>query len=78
MVAKILTEMSVGLTPEIDAALEIAADFSGLRPSQFARQAVIEKLVREGYLETPRHRGIQKRRAETGCRIIIYRSSHCV
>ena len=53
MVAKILTEMSVGLTPEIDAALEIAADFSGLRPSQFARQAVIEKLVREGYLKHP-------------------------
>jgi hypothetical protein len=53
MTAKILSEMSVGLTPEIEAALEIAADFSGLRPSQFARQSIIEKLVRDGYLKHP-------------------------
>jgi hypothetical protein len=49
----ILTDMTVGLTQEIQAALEVAADFSGLRPAQFARQAVIEKLVREGYLRHP-------------------------
>ena len=53
MTPRILSEMSVGLTPEIEAALEIAADFSGLKPSQFGRQAIIEKLVREGFIKHP-------------------------
>ena len=53
MTARILSEMSVGLTPEIEAALEIASDFSGLKPSQFGRQAIIEKLVRDGFIKHP-------------------------
>jgi hypothetical protein len=53
MTARILSEMSVGLTPEIEAALEVAADFSGLKPSQFGRQAIIEKLVRDGFIKHP-------------------------
>jgi hypothetical protein len=56
MAAKIKTEMSVGLTPEIEEALKIATDFVGMKPSQFGRQAILEKLVREGYM---RHPGIQ-------------------
>jgi hypothetical protein len=53
MTARILTEMSVGLTAEIEAALEVAADFSGLKPSQFGRQAIIEKIVRDGFIKHP-------------------------
>ena len=57
MAAKILTEMSVGLTPEIQDALIIATEFSGMKPSQYGRQAILERLVREGFL---RHPGLAK------------------
>ena len=53
MVAKIKSEMSVGLTPEIQSALQIATEFQGMKPSQYGRQAILEKLVREGYLRHP-------------------------
>jgi hypothetical protein len=53
MVAKIKSEMSVGLTPEIESALKVATDFVGMKPSQFGRQAILEKLCREGYLRRP-------------------------
>jgi hypothetical protein len=51
--AKIKTEMSVGLTDEIQTALIMATDFVGMKPSQFCRQAILEKLVREGFLRHP-------------------------
>ena len=53
MSAKIKTEMSVGLTDEIQTALIMATDFVGMKPSQFGRQAILEKLVREGFLRHP-------------------------
>ena len=53
MAAKIKSEMSVGLTPEIEEAIKIATDFAGIKPSQYGRQAILEKLVREGYLRHP-------------------------
>jgi hypothetical protein len=53
MAAKILSEMSVGLTPEIAKALNIATEFSGLKPSQYGRMAILERLVREGFLKHP-------------------------
>jgi hypothetical protein len=53
MAAKILSEMSVGLTPEIAKALNIATEFSGLKPSQYGRMAILERLVREGFLRHP-------------------------
>ena len=53
MTAKILLEMSVGLTPEIAKALNIATEFSGLKPSQYGRMAILERLVREGFLKHP-------------------------
>ncbi len=53
MVARIKAELMVGITDEIKAALEIATEFSGMRPSQYGRQAILEKLVREGYLKHP-------------------------
>jgi hypothetical protein len=57
MTAKIKNEMSVGLTDEIKSALEMATEFVGMKASQFGRQAILEKLVRDGYL---RHPGINK------------------
>jgi hypothetical protein len=59
MVAKIKSEMSVGLTPEIEEALQIATEFQGMKPSQYGRQAILEKLVREGYLRHPAMRNYE-------------------
>jgi hypothetical protein len=53
MTAKILSEMSVGLTPEIAKALNIATEFSGPKPSQYGHMAILERLVREGFLKHP-------------------------
>ena len=50
---KYTSDLSVAVTEEIQAALEVAADFSGLKPSQFGRQAIIEKLVRDGFIQHP-------------------------
>lgn len=55
MAAKIITEMSVGLTPEIQSALTVATEFQGMKPSQYGRQAILERLVREGFLRHPMH-----------------------
>jgi hypothetical protein len=54
MTARVTLEMSVGLTPEIQRALQIATEFSGMKASQYGRQAILERLVREGYLRHPR------------------------
>jgi hypothetical protein len=56
MAAKIKSEMSVGLTPEIEEALKVATEFQGMKPSQYGRQAILERLVREGFLKHPMHR----------------------
>jgi hypothetical protein len=50
---KVTLEMSVGITPLIKDALETAAEFQGLKASQYGRHAILEKLVREGYLKHP-------------------------
>jgi hypothetical protein len=54
--ARLTIEMSVSLTPEISQALEIATEFSGMKPSQYARQAVLKRLVSQGFLEHPMKR----------------------
>lgn len=53
MAAKVTMEMSVGITPQIKTALETAVEFQGLKASQFGRQAILEKLVRDGFLCHP-------------------------
>jgi hypothetical protein len=53
MAAKIKSEVAVGVTDEIKSALEVVENFCGLKPSQFGRQAILEKLCREGYLRHP-------------------------
>jgi hypothetical protein len=51
--AKIKRERMIGLTDQIDAALMVVEDFSGLKPSQYCRQAILEKLVRDGFMQHP-------------------------
>ena len=51
--AKIKRERMIGLTDAIEAALATVEDFSGLKPSQYCRQAILEKLVRDGYMIHP-------------------------
>jgi hypothetical protein len=53
MAARILKEMSVGLTREIESALHVATEFQGTKPSQYARQAILQRLVAEGFLRHP-------------------------
>jgi hypothetical protein len=51
--AKIKLLLTVGVTNEIKNALEIAAEFGGSTCSQVARQAILEKMVREGFMQHP-------------------------
>jgi hypothetical protein len=53
MAAKIKSEMSVGLTSEIEAALNVAVEFEGIKASQFGRLAILERLVSRGYMHHP-------------------------
>ena len=53
MVAKITKELMVGLTDEQDQALSIAVDLLGFKPSQYGRQAIVERLIRDGILQNP-------------------------
>ena len=66
MAAKIKSEMSVGLTPEIAAALNVAVEFEGVKASQFGRMAILERLVARGYM---RHPGIQNYQNNTDAEI---------
>lgn len=51
--AKIKRERMIGLTDAAEAALAMVEDFSGLKPSQYCRQAIIERLVRDGLMVHP-------------------------
>jgi hypothetical protein len=53
MTARVTEELSVGLTGEMLHALIIATQFQGMKPSQYGRQAILERLVREGFLQHP-------------------------
>jgi hypothetical protein len=50
---KIETEVAVGLTRQMREALEIATEFSGTKASAYARQAILRRLVDEGFLRHP-------------------------
>jgi hypothetical protein len=54
--------LSVGITEQIKRELELASEYFGLTPSQFGRQAIIEKLMREGIRRPP---GIYRQQAST-------------
>jgi hypothetical protein len=53
MTATVLSEITVGLTPEIEAGLRAAVQRQGIKASQYARQSIFLRLVAEGYLEQP-------------------------
>jgi hypothetical protein len=53
MTQKIKVEISVGLTEQIKSALEMASEFTGTTPSQYGRQAILEKLIREQFMQHP-------------------------
>ena len=61
MAARIKQELSVGITEEIAASLKVAADFTEIKPSQFGRIAIIEKLCRDGFM---RHPGLNSQNPE--------------
>ena len=49
----IIKEIAVGITEDIREALTKAAAFSGIKAGQYARIALTEKLVRDGFMEHP-------------------------
>jgi hypothetical protein len=53
MAARITSDLSVGISAEIAAALEMATEFTGVKSSTYARIALTEKLCREGFLIHP-------------------------
>ena len=54
MAARVLKEMSVGLTPEIEEACNIwLVEFEGIKATQFGRLAILERLVSRGYMTHP-------------------------
>jgi hypothetical protein len=53
MASKIKTDLSVGIPEEMEAALENAVAFSGIKASQYARIALVEKLCREQFMQHP-------------------------
>jgi Asp/Glu/hydantoin racemase len=44
-------EAMIGLTDSMKTALEIATEFQGVKTSTYGRQAILERLVREGFME---------------------------
>jgi hypothetical protein len=60
MAARITSDLSVGISAEIAAALEMATEFSGVKSSTYARIALTEKLCREGFLIHPGAARVEK------------------
>lgn len=50
---RISLEVVTGITEEMGEALENAVTFVGTTQSQYCRQAILEKLLREGFLRLP-------------------------
>jgi len=53
MARTITHQVMVGVTPKIKFGLENACTFLGTPESQFCRQAILEKLIREGFVRPP-------------------------
>jgi hypothetical protein len=51
--ARITELLSVGITPQLRIEIEAACDYFGLTPSQYVRQAAVEKLMRDGIRRPP-------------------------
>jgi hypothetical protein len=55
MAANIKSELVVGITDQMKDAIETVCTFQGLKPSQFWRIAILEKLVALQAMEHPGH-----------------------
>ncbi len=64
--ANIKKEIAVGITSQIEAALENAVAFSGIKASQYARIALVEKLCREQFMQHPGLAHIEKSAQKNG------------
>ncbi len=53
MAKRIKRERMIGLTDAIEAALTMVEDFTGLKPSQYCRVAITERLVKDGFMQHP-------------------------
>jgi hypothetical protein len=53
MVALIKNELVVGITTDMKDALEVVCAFQGIKPSQFGRMAIIEKLTAMQMMKHP-------------------------
>ena len=51
--AAISKNVWVGLTPSILGALESASEFFGQKPSEYARQAIVTRLISDGFIRHP-------------------------
>jgi hypothetical protein len=51
--AKIKRERMIGITDAIDTALAQVEDFTGLKPSQYCRMAIQQRLVADGFMQHP-------------------------
>jgi hypothetical protein len=51
--AKIKRERMIGITDAIDTALALVEDFTGLKPSAYCRVAILERLVKDGFMQHP-------------------------
>jgi hypothetical protein len=56
MATQITYEIQVGVTDAIKDALEAACEFNGVKASQYARQALADRLAREGFMHRPTFR----------------------
>jgi len=64
MTARIKADLAVGVTDEIQAALETAVAFCGIKASQYARIALVEKLTREKFMQHPALAHLEKAAAK--------------
>jgi len=51
MSGRLEIEVSVSISLEIQAALDAALEFNGLRSSQYVRLALVERLHKDGWIE---------------------------
>ena len=53
MAARVLIDLTVGLTEQQHIALRAVSELFGLKASQYCRQALVSALVRDGALVSP-------------------------
>jgi len=53
MSGRITREVFVGLSEQMATALEVACTFTGVKASIYGRQAVLQRLVAEGFMQHP-------------------------